>query len=136
MDQIYFWIIILFLVILYLDYCEKKYKKEGFTNKEQMTNYYEENKLHVSNPVNTSSSINFNNKNLNFKNFSTDSANPPYLKCSLCKLDFNCVDYPYQVDNLNENVCHKCTNNVSSTKMNFPVYAKSVGRPRICRNLK
>ena len=37
MDQIYFWIIILFLIILFLDYCEKNYKnnkiqKENFIN--------------------------------------------------------------------------------------------------------
>ena len=48
MDQIYVWIIILFIVILYLDYCEKYYKKEDFTNNNSTDNkisYFEENKL-------------------------------------------------------------------------------------------
>ena len=145
MDQIYFWIIILFIVILFLDYCEKKNKKEKFTNyTNQPINrnvdspYFEENKLKVSNPVYTNNAINlYQKKNINFKNFSTDSVNPPYLKCSLCKLDFNCVDFPYNVDDKYSSVCHKCSlNKLNLNNMNFPVYAKSAGRTRICKNLK
>lgn len=131
MDQVYFWIIILFLVILFLDFCEKRYQKENFSN----MNYFEENKLKNSHPISTVNAINFNNKNLNFKNFSTDSINPPYLKCSNCKLDYNCVDYPFEVDHKNENVCHKCFLNKSCEINNIPVYAKSVGRTRTCRYL-
>lgn len=141
MDQIYFWIIVLFLVILYLDYCEKNYKKEGFTNKEPISNninqpYFEENKLKVNNFVSTNAAVNLNNKNLNFKNFTTDAMNPPYLKCSNCKLEFGCVDFPYEVDDKNQSVCHKCDKNLCNYNMNYPVYGKAAGRPRVCRNLK
>lgn len=139
MDQIYIWIIILFIVILYLDYCEKYYKKEDFTNNNSNDNkisYFEENKLTTSIPVNTLSALNINNKNLNFKNFSTDSITPPYLKCSTCKLDFNCADFPYEVDDKHKNVCHKCNEKLCNNNYNFPIYAKEAGRPRVCRNLK
>lgn len=139
MDQIYFWIVILFLVIIFLDFCEKRNKKEKFTNinHQPMSDYkippyFEENKLKTNTYANTNSSINFNNKNINFKNFTTDSQTPPYLKCSLCKLDFDCVDYPFETDNNHQNVCHKCNNNVC---MNNFVYAKSAGKPRVCRSL-
>ena len=147
MDQIYFWIIILFLIILFLDYCEKNYKnnkiqKENFINlNESISNstmppYYEEDRLNVFYPINTSNSININNKNLNFKNFGTSGQTPPYLKCPSCNLQFQCSDYPYEVDDKNQNVCHNCYEKITYDNNNFPVYAKSVGKPRVCRNLR
>ena len=142
MDQIYFWIIILFIVILFLDYCEKKIKKENFSNKhEAISNstfppYYEENRLSVYKPVYTTNAVNLNNKNLNFKNFGTNGTTPPFLKCTTCNLQFQCSDYPYEVDDKNQNVCHNCYEKISYNNINFPVYAKSVGKPRVCRNLK
>jgi len=143
MDQIYFWIIILFIIILFLDYCEKKVKKEDFTNQQgdQISNstspsYYEENRLSVFNPVYTTNAINFNNKNINFKNFGTSGETPPFLNCPSCNLQFQCTDYPHDVDEKNQSVCHNCFEKISYNDLNFPVYAKSVGRPRVCRNLK
>jgi hypothetical protein len=141
MDQIYFWIIILFLIILFLDYCEKKYKTEQFTNLAPISNssippYYEENRLSVYKPVYTTNAVNLNNKNLNFKNFGTNGITPPFLKCPSCNLQFKCSDYPYEVDDKNESVCHNCHQKISYNNNNFPVYAKSVGKPRVCRNLK
>ena len=143
MDQIYFWIIILFIIILFLDYCEKNIKKqkEHFVNNEPMSNfteppYFQENKLTTSIPVNTLSAVNLNNKNLNFKNFTTDAITPPFLKCPTCNLYYGCTDYPYDVDDQQESVCHKCKNKVCNNSENMPVYAKAVGKPRVCRNLK
>ncbi len=143
MDQIYFWIIILFIIILFLDYCEKKVKKENFTNHQdgQISNstsppYYEENRLSVFKPTYTTNAINFNNKNINFKNFGTSGETPPFLKCPSCNLQFQCTDYPHDVDEKNQSVCHNCFEKISYNDLNFPVYAKSVGKPRVCRNLK
>jgi len=51
MDQIYFWILILFFIILILDYTDKYFKKENFTNNEisdsTIATYDEENRLYV-----------------------------------------------------------------------------------------
>ena len=145
MDQKYFWIIILFLIILFLDYCEKNYKvKENFEpdiKSDQISDstippYYEENRLSVFKPVYTTNAVNINsNKNLNFKNFGTNGITPPFLKCPSCNLQYQCTDYPYNVDEKNENVCHKCFDKISYNSNNFPVYAKAVGKPRVCRNL-
>lgn len=160
MDQIYFWIIILFIIILFLDYCEKKDKKETFINTNDISNeklsyvsntsntlnasnasYYEENRLNVFKPAHTSNisnTINYNNKNMNFRNFGISHDAPPFLKCPSCNLQFQCTDNPHDIntDNKNENVCHNCFEKTSYNSLNFPVYAKSVGKPRVCRNLK
>jgi hypothetical protein len=144
MDQIYFWIIILFIIILFLDYCEKNIKKkskETFTNQEPISNlttppYFQENKLYISAPTSTLSAVNLNNKNLNFKNFTTDAVTPPFLKCPSCNLYYGCTDFPYDVDDQYQNVCHKCENKLCNNSKNMPVYAKAVGKPRVCRNLK
>jgi len=152
MDQIYFWIIILFIIILFLDYCEKNIKnksketfnnksKETFNNQEPISNlttppYFQENKLYISAPTSTLSAVNLNNKNLNFKNFTTDAVTPPFLKCPSCDLYYGCTDFPYDVDDQYQNVCHKCENKLCNNSKNMPVYAKAVGKPRVCRNLK
>mgnify|MGYP000884379347 FL=1 len=146
MDQIYFWIIILFLVILFLDYYEKKNKtkehfepdiKNGQISDSTLPPYFEENRLSVYKPIYSTNAVNINsNKNLNFKNFTTNGITPPYLKCPSCSLQYQCSDYPYNVDEKNENVCHSCNEKISYNSNNFPVYAKSVGKPRVCRDLK
>ena len=87
-------------------------------------------------PVNTLSAVNFNNKNLHFKNFTTDAITPPFLKCPTCNLYYGCTDFPYDVDDQYQNVCHKCKNKVCNNSRNMPVFAKAVGKPRVCRNLK
>lgn len=146
MDQIYFWIIILFIIILILDYYEKIYNKKTehfepqiFTPKISDSTkppYYEENRLNVYKPVYTTNAVNLSpNKNLNFKNFGTNGITPPFLKCPSCNLQYQCSDYPYDIDEKHGNVCHKCFEKVSFNNNNLPVYAKSVGRPRICRDL-
>ena len=144
MDQIYFWIIILFVIILILDFTDKYFKnknKENFDNKESTSSdvapYYEENRLNVYEPVYTTNAVNINsNQNLNFKNFGTNGITPPFLKCPSCNLQFDCSNFPYEVDDKNVSVCNKCTEKVYLDNNNLPVYAKSVGKPRVCRTLK
>jgi hypothetical protein len=141
MDQIYFWIIILFVIILILDFTDKYFKnKENFDNKQSESSdvapYYEENKLYVYEPPYTTNAVNINNnQNLNFKNFGTNGVTPPFLKCPSCNLQFDCSNFPYEVDDKNVSVCNKCTEKVYLDKNNLPVYAKSVGKPRVCRSL-
>ena len=60
--------------------------------------------------------------------------NPPYLKCSTCQLDFNCADFPYEVDDKHK-TCHKCNEKLCNNNYNFPVMLNA-GRPRVCKNLK
>ena len=142
MDQIYFWILILFLIILILDYSDKYFKKtEKFTNSNvadsTLPPYYEENRLFVYEPPYSTNAVNIStNQNLNFKNFGTNGITPPYLKCPSCELQYDCSNYPYDVDDKNASVCTRCTDKVSLNNNNFPVYANSAGKPRVCRNLK
>lgn len=144
MDQIYFWILILFFIILILDYSDKYFKnKENFQNDVgQISNstiapYYEENRLYVFEPPYTSNAVNiYTNKNLNFKNFGTNGITPPFLKCPSCELQFDCSNYPYDVDDKNASVCTSCSEKISLNNNNMPVYSKAVGKPRVCRNLK
>lgn len=136
MDQIYFWILILFLMILVLDYSDKYYKnKEHFNS--TIPPYYEENRLYVYEPPYSTNAVNINsNQNLNFKNFGTNGITPPFVKCPSCNLQFDCSNYPYDVDDKNSSVCTRCTDKISLNDNNYPVYAKSVGKPRVCKNLK
>ena len=145
MDQIYFWIIILFLIILLLDFSDKfiKKRKENFENKQTIPNstippYYEENRLFVYEPPYTTNAVNINTgqNTLNFKNFGTNGITPPFLKCSSCNLQFDCSNFPYEVDDKNTSVCTSCFNKISLNNENYPVYAKAVGKPRVCKNLK
>jgi len=143
MDQIYFWILILFFIILILDYSDKYFKnKENFDNKETISDstvapYYEENRLYVYEPPYTTNAVNISNSNnLNFKNFGTNGITPPFLKCPSCNLQFDCSNYPYDVDDKNASVCTSCYDKISYNSNNYPVYAKGVGKPRVCKNLK
>lgn len=143
MDQIYFWILILFFIILILDYSDKYFKKkENFENKQIISDstvppYYEENRLYVYEPPYSSNSVNlYTNNNIGFSNFTTNGVTPSYIKCPSCELQYDCTNYPYDVDDQNMNVCTKCNEKVSVNNNNYPVYAKAVGRPRVCKNLK
>lgn len=143
MDKIYFWILILFFIILVLDYSDKYFKrKENFENENNISNstippYYEENRLYVFEPPYTTNAVNINsNKNLNFKNFGTNGITPPFLKCPTCNLQFDCSNYPYEVDDKNASVCNSCYEATSLDNNNMPVYSRANGRPRVCRNLK
>ena len=142
MDQIYFWILILFFIILILDYSDKYLnKEEKFDNIYVISDstvppYYEENRLYVYEPPYTTNAVNItNSQNLNFKNFGTNGVTPSYIRCPTCNLQFDCSNFPYDVDDKNMSVCTKCHEKVSFDNNNFPVYAKSVGKPRVCKNL-
>jgi hypothetical protein len=141
MDQIYFWILILFFIILILDYSDKHFKKkENFTNNiisnSTIPPYYEENRLYVYEPPYSTNAVNINNnKNLNFKNFTTNGVTPSFLRCPSCELQYDCSNFPYDVDDKNASVCTKCYEKISFDNNNLPVYAKSVGKPRVCKNL-
>jgi hypothetical protein len=141
MDQIYFWILILFIVVLILDYTDGYFKKktENFTNKEMEASpppYFEENRLFTYEPAYTTNAINFNsNRSIDFKNFGTNGITPPFLKCASCNLQFDCTNFPHDVDDKYTSVCTKCNENIYMNKNNMPIYAKSAGKPRVCRNL-
>jgi len=145
MDQIYFWILILFFIILILDYSDKYMKrKENFINKDSSISnsnkppYYEEHNLFLYEPPYTTNAVNLNSNpnTLNFKNFGTNGITPPFLKCSSCNLQFDCSNYPYEVDDKNATVCTTCYEKVSLNNNNYPVYARAAGKPRVCKNLK
>ena len=144
MDQIYFWILILFFIILILDYSDKYMKKETFIHQDSSIPnsnkppYYEEHNLFLYEPPYTSNAVNLNSNpnTLNFKNFGTNGITPPFLKCASCNLQFDCTNYPYDVDDKNASVCTKCHEKVSLNNNNYPVYARAAGKPRVCRNLK
>lgn len=148
MDQIYIWILILVFIILVLDFSDRYFKKETFANKdysEMVINkelrdappYYEENTLVVYEPPYTTNALNIStSKNINFKNFGTNGVSPPYIKCPSCNLQFDCSNFPYEMDDTYTSVCTKCNEKVFLDENNFPVYAKSLGRPRASRALK
>jgi hypothetical protein len=149
MDQVYFWIIILFFIILVLDYSDKylKNKKENFQDygkfdindisNQTIQPYYEENRLYVYEPPYSTNAINYsNNNNLNFKNFGTNGITPPFLKCPSCELQYDCSNFPYEIDDKNMSVCQKCYTKITMNSYNQPVYAKAAGKPRVCKNLK
>jgi len=144
MDKIYFWILILFFIILILDYSDKYFKKKEYFNNVTKSSektpveklYYEENKLYSYEPPYTTNAININNnKNINFKNFGTNGVTPPFIKCPSCELQYDCSNFPYDIDDNNMTVCTKCNEKILFNDINMKVYAKSVGRPRICKNL-
>ena len=128
MDKIYIFIIIFIIMLFVLELIERKYENktpEPFCNK--MDDGF-------NTDMDNDSSINFNNKNLNFKNFSTNGNHPPFLKCPMCQLDFDCTNYPYDVDDNNVSVCTNCIDRLDLNGNN-PVLGRSPGRPRVCRNL-
>ncbi len=147
MDQIYIWILILFFIVLILDYSDKYMKSttENFNNSSNsnisnstVPPYFEEDRLFVYEPPYTTNAVNINSNpnNLNFKNFGTNGITPPFLKCPSCNLQYNCSNYPYDNDSNNMSVCRTCNTDVSVNNDNYPVYAKAVGRPRQCQKLK
>jgi hypothetical protein len=150
MDQIYFWIVILFLIVLILDIIDKYYsnskekdkkKKEDFNNWNNIPRglnplFYEENKLVTYEPPYTTNALNFNsNCKINFKNFGTHGVTPPYVKCPTCDLQFDCSNFPYDVDSNFGSVCTKCNEKLNFDKNNLLVYARSNGKPRSCNKL-
>ena len=82
--------------ILFLDYYEKRNKtvekyepkiKNGQVSDSTIPPYFEENRLSVFKPVYSTNAVNISpNKNLNFRNFTTNGITPPFLKCTSCNL--------------------------------------------------
>lgn len=149
MDQFYFWIFMLFVVIIVLDVSErffkkKKEEKENFGNRwatGDYPNFYEENRLVEYVPPITSNSVNISLNALNsahaqFSNFATNGTTPPFISCPSCQLEYDCNNYPYEVDDKQQNVCSNCLTKIYSDDLNQPVYARSNGRPRQCRDMK
>ena len=153
MDMLYVLILIVFAVIIFCDYMDKRSEgevvdvkdvKEGFTDY-QIENiggfnkgpYTDEKNLVTYNIGSNLSSVNFNyeSKNLNFKNFGTDGVVPPYMKCPMCQLQFDCTSYPYKISEKDGNVCTTCMDRIYLDEHNFPVLARTNGRPRVCKNL-
>ena len=149
MDQIYVWIIILFIVILILDFSERFFKKKKETVKENFGNrwseglhvpYYEENNLVQYEPPYSTNAVNLKlngqyASHAQFSNFGTNGIEPPYLKCPKCSLQFNCSNYPYEVDDKNANVCSNCLERIYYNDKNEKVFARANGRPRQCRKI-
>ena len=144
--MIYILIIVIFVIIVYCDYMDKKIKenKEGYTNYAidkiggfNKGEYSDEKPLINYSIGNNQSSVNFNynSKNLNFKNFGTNGPIPPYMKCPMCTLQFDCTSYPYELSSKEGNVCTTCMDRIYMDEYNFPVLARTNGRPRSCKNL-
>lgn len=148
MDLIYILIIVVFIAVVYCDYMDRKIT--GQDGKEKFENYeiehvggfnkgpYTQNKNLIEYKIGADkSSVNFNyrNKNLNFQNFTTDGVTPPYLRCPMCTLQFDCTSYPYQISDKEGNVCTTCMDRIFMDEYNFPVLARTNGRPRVCRSL-
>ncbi len=149
MDTIYMWILLIIVIILVLEMSErflknKKGNQENFGNRWATGDYphfYEENNLVEYVPPVTSNSVNLSinpqsSAHAQFSNFATNGTTPPFLQCPSCNLQFDCTNYPYKVDDKNMNVCSNCIEKIYSNDLNMPVYARSNGRPRQCRNLK
>ena len=127
MDSLYVMIIVFTFLLIFLHYREKKYSREPFYNKDNNSiNNIEDNS------INNISSVNFNKK-LDFSDFSVDGKQP-FMQCHMCNIDFDCTNYPYNVDEANMSVCTQCTNSLDSY-IKPMVLAKSAGRPRQCREL-
>ena len=139
MRSIYIWMIVLLAIIIYCDYKDKSLsKQENFSNiggfNKCDTDFQERNL--VSFPLGSNdSSINFNKPNINFQNFGTSGLAPPFMKCPLCKLQFDCTAYPYKISEQKGNICTTCMDRIFLDQYNFPVLARANGRPRVCRNL-
>lgn len=147
-------ILILILLLILLEYGQRylKNQKEGFTNKEKFENpnsniYFEENALINFGDNITGSAVNLQKAN-KATTFGTSGKHPSYvglanadtyqgnyLNCPSCQLQFDCTNYPYEVDERHGAVCTSCIEKRMYNEFNLPVYAKSVGSPRKCRDL-
>ena len=141
MDSVYIWMIVVFLAIVYFDYRDKQITQEGFENIGGFNKnepYFQERNLVNYTIGDYNSSVNFNLKknNIGFKNFGTNGVIPPYLKCPMCKLQFDCTGYPYDISEKEGNVCTTCMEKIYLDEYNFPVLARANGRPRVCRDLR
>lgn len=141
----YIYVIIILLVIWALFEFSQRYiranrefyqnQREEFENPESKT-YFEENTLVNFGDNMTGSAVNIRTfQRGQATTFGTSGETPAYLQCPQCHLQFDCTNYPYQVDGKNTSVCSSCIEKRLYNEFNMPVYAKSVGSPRKCRDL-
>ncbi len=133
MDSIYVGISVIFMIIIMLDYWDRYPKIEKFEN-------YNINGANLIDYTAISSgAINIGSVSKNFSNFTKFGDYPSIPLCKNCKLDYDCVNYPYDIDNNQTymNVCTRCkTNNshiMDETYEPIIVAARSAGRPRVSR---
>ncbi len=148
-------ILILIAILVLLEYGQRylKKQKEGFANRETFENpysdiYFEENTLVNFGDNITGSAVNIAKPYPQIGTFGTSGKRPSYvglanpdtyqgnyLNCPSCQLQFDCTNYPYEVDPKHGAVCSSCIEKKLYNEFNLPVYAKSVGSPRKCRDL-
>ena len=146
-------IVILALIIVGLEFGQRylKQRKEGFENFENpMSNtYFQENTLISYGDNITGSAVNIrqNSSRGTPSTFGTSGARPSFLglpqssyagsyyKCPSCELQFDCSNYPYEIDDKHGAVCTNCIEKKLYNDYNLPVFAKSVGSPRKCKDL-
>ncbi len=122
----------------------------SFLRKDENPNskiYFEENTIASFGDNTTSSAVNLRSSK-QFGTFGTSGkrpsfiglANPDtyegqYMTCPGCQLQFDCSNYPYEVDEKHGAVCTNCIEKRMYNEFNLPVFAKSIGSPRVCRDL-
>jgi hypothetical protein len=144
-------ILILIAVVLLLEFGQRylRQRRENFENFENPESkiYFEENAIAQFGDNTTSSAVNLRSPK-QFGTFGTSGkrpsfiglANPDsyqgqYMKCPGCELQFDCSNYPYEVDEKHGAVCTNCIEKKMYNEFNLPVFAKSIGSPRVCRDL-
>jgi len=140
MDSIYLWMIGLFVVVCLLDYLDRKDGPNGSWSPPvehfnggpagSLSNIQERGMISYSMPQ-SHTDVNFTQKRLGY---GVDSVDPPYLKCPMCSIQFDCTTYPYDINDKNETVCTTCKEKYVLNRNNFPVFARANGRPRQCVN--
>jgi hypothetical protein len=149
-------IIILVLILALLEFGQRylRQQKENFSNLEKFENpnskiYFEENALVNFGDNITGSAVNIRQPyRSQIGTFGTSGIRPSYIglanpdtyaggymKCPSCELQFDCSNYPYEVDAKHGAVCTNCIEKKMYNEFNLPVYAKSIGSPRKCRDL-
>ena len=138
-----FFILVLLLVIFEVAQRYLRNQKETFANKSRegfenpnSKTYFEENTLIQFGDNITGSAVNIRHPyRAQVGVFGTSGETPAYLQCPSCNLQFDCANYPYEVDERYGAVCNNCIEKKLYNEFNIPVYAKSVGSPRKCRDL-
>ncbi len=146
-------IIILLLIVILLEFGQRylRTQKENFENFENPNSkiYFEENTLVNFGDNTTGSAVNIRHPyRSQVGTFGTSGVRPSYIglanpdtyaggymKCPSCELQFDCSNYPYEVDAKHGAVCTNCIEKKMYNEFNLPVYAKSIGSPRKCRDL-
>lgn len=126
-------IIVLFFVVLFFNF--KDTVKEKYTN---WSSFSQASPI-LANTGNTAVNL-WRSKPRNYGNFGIIGKFPAIPICDNCGLDFGCSNYAYPVDDKNKNICRKCNQtgifkNYNQMDKKLRVFARSVGRPRQCRNI-